>query len=77
MAFLAYHVSDYNNDKNLPIAAAKFEGDARALGIRTVLQLGWTDGGISVVENSEIDDEDIAGINKAVSEYLAGKRVTA
>jgi hypothetical protein len=77
MAYLVYHASENDQEKNLPIAAAMFENDARSLGIRTVLQLGWTDGGISVVKNDTIDAEDIEGINLAVKEYLAGHRTAA
>lgn len=70
MTYLAYHVSDYNEGKNLPIAAASTETEARSLGIRTVLGLGWTDGTIHIVRNDMLRENDAKCINDAVAEFL-------
>ena len=76
MAYLAYHVSDYNEGKDLPIAAGLSRDDALSLGARNVLQLGWTDGGLSIVENDNLSQGEVAAINSAVDEYLSGERAT-
>jgi hypothetical protein len=70
MTYLVYHVSDYNEGKNLPIAAGSTEEDARALGIRTVLGLGWTDGTLNIVRNDALSENDAKCINDAVAEFL-------
>jgi hypothetical protein len=70
MTYLAYHFSDYNEGKNLPLAAAETEDAARTLGIRTVLTLGWTDGTLHVVRNDDITADEAQTINEAVAEYL-------
>ena len=70
MTYLAYHFSDYNEGKNLPLAAAETEDAAMALGIRTVLTLGWTDGTLHIVRNDDITADEAQKINEAVAEYL-------
>lgn len=70
MTYLAYHVSDYNEGKNLPLAAAETEDAARTLGIRTVLTLGWTDGTLQIVRNDDITVDEAQTINEAVAGYL-------
>jgi hypothetical protein len=71
MTYLAYHFSDYNEGKNLPLAAAETEDAARTLGIRTILTLGWTDGTLQIVRNDDITTEEVDAINEAVAGYLA------
>lgn len=70
MTYLAYHISDYNEGKELPLAAGATKDEALALGIRTVLQLGWTDGSLSVHHNPDVTPEDAAAINEAVQGFL-------
>jgi hypothetical protein len=40
-----------------------------------VLELGWLDGGLSIVENKLIGDADIDALNQAVSGYLNREQI--
>lgn len=76
MTYLAYHFSEYTEGKNLPLAAAETEDAARALGIRTVLTLGWTDGTLHIVRDDDITADEAQAINHTVAEYLARNEET-
>lgn len=73
MVYLAYHESDYNEGKTVPIAAGNTEEEARSLGIRTILGLGWTDGGLRIVPHEGLSKNDAKSINDVMAKFLRSR----